>query len=57
MVQGTVEGLVDRGVTPENALDATEWPFSRDTMRRVLPLIYQRLAEKGVEPRRHLPLV
>jgi len=57
MVQGTVEGLVYRGVTLENALGSSEWPFDEDTMRVALPLAYRRLAEKGVEPRRHLPLV
>jgi beta-lactamase domain protein len=56
MVQGTVENLVDRGVALENAFDAAEWPFGRDTMRVVLPLIYQRLADRGVTPKRHLPL-
>mgnify|MGYP001691055936 CR=1 FL=1 len=57
MVQGTIEGLVYRGVTLENALGSAEWPFDEDTMRVALPLAYRRLAEKGVEPRRHLPLV
>ena len=57
MVQGTVEGLAYRGVTLENALGSSEWPFDEDTMRVALPLAYRRLAEKGVEPRRHLPLV
>ena len=57
MVQGTIEGLVYRGVTLDNALGSSEWPFDEDTMRVALPLAYRRLAEKGVEPRRHLPLV
>ena len=57
MVQGTVEGLVYRGVTLDNALGSSEWPFDEDTMRVALPLAYRKLAEKGVEPRRHLPLV
>ena len=57
MVQGTIEGLVYRGVTLENALGSSEWPFDEDTMRVALPLAYRKLAEKGVEPRRHLPLV
>ena len=57
MVQGTIEGLVYRGVTLENALGSAEWPFDEDTMRVALPLAYRKLAEKGVEPRRHLPLV
>jgi beta-lactamase domain protein len=57
MVQGTIEGLVYRGVTLENALGSADWPFDEDTMRVALPLAYRRLAEKGVEPRRHLPLV
>ena len=57
MIQGTIEGLVYRGVTLENALGSAEWPFDEDTMRVALPLAYRRLAEKGVEPRRHLPLV
>jgi len=57
MVQGTVEGLAYRGVTLENALGSSEWPFDEDTMRVALPLAYRKLAEKGVEPRRHLPLV
>lgn len=57
MVQGTIEGLVYRGVTLDNALGSSEWPFDEDTMRVALPLAYRKLAEKGVEPRRHLPLV
>ena len=57
MVQGTIEGLVYRGVTLENALGSADWPFDEDTMRVALPLAYRRLAEKGIEPRRHLPLV
>ena len=57
MVQGTVEGLVYRGVALEDALGFAEWPFGENTMRVALPLIYRRLAEEGIEPRRHLPLV
>ena len=57
MVQGTVENLVYRGVALEDALGAADWPFGEDTMRVVLPLIYRGLAEKGIVPRRHLPLV
>ena len=57
MVQGTVENLVHQGVALEHALESAEWPFGEDTMRVALPLIYRRLAEKGIEPRRHLPLV
>ena len=57
MVQGTVENLIHRGVTLKQALESTEWPFGEDTMQVVLPLIYRQLAEKGIEPKRHLPLV
>ena len=57
MVQGTVEDLVYRGVALENALGSAEWPFNEDTMRVALPLAYRGLAEKGIEPKRHLPLV
>ena len=57
MVQGTVEGLEYRGVALEDALGFAEWPFGENTMRVALPLIYRRLAEEGIEPRRHLPLV
>ncbi len=57
MVQGTVENLVYRGVALEDALGSADWPFGEDTMRVVLPLVYRGLAEKGIVPRRHLPLV
>ena len=57
MVQGTIENLVYRGVALKDAFGSAEWPFGEDTMRVALPLVYRRLAEKGIEPRRHLPLV
>ena len=57
MVQGTVENLVYRGVALEDALGSADWPFGEDTMRVVLPLVYRGLAEKGIVPKRHLPLV
>ena len=57
MIQSTVANLVHRGVGLEHALESAEWPFGEETMQVALPLIYRQLAEKGIEPRRHLPLV
>ena len=56
MVQGTVEDLVHRGVMVQDALGAADWPFSLETMQIMLPLLYQDLARRGLEPRKQLPL-
>ena len=40
----------------QDALGAADWPFSLETMQIMLPLLYQDLARRGLEPRKQLPL-
>lgn len=52
----TAYSLIERGVRLEDAYDEAEWPFSVETQRRALPLVYDQLAAQGVRPRTQLPI-
>ena len=54
---GQVEHLVRRGIKPEVAYEAGEWPFDEAVVRAALPLAYAELAAAGLVPRTQLPLV
>ncbi len=53
MVYGKAQQLRASGVPLEQALDMADWPFSEETMRAALPLIYATLSDV----KRQLPLV
>lgn len=56
-VYGQVEYLVNRGVKPEAAYEAGEWPFDAEVIRPLLPLAYEQLAAEGKLPRTRLPML
>lgn len=56
MLYGNAEYLIQQGTKLEDAADASEWPFSRETLDVALPLIYEELERKGVKPRTQLPI-
>lgn len=57
MIYSTVQHLVTQGITVDRAYGAATWPFREETMRSVLPIVYDQLVAKGVTVRRNLPLV
>lgn len=57
ILHSTTENLIRQGIKLDAAYDAVdEWPFSEQSVRKALPLIYAELKEQGVEPRTQLPL-
>jgi len=56
MLYSSSEMLIQQGVTAEQAATAVEWPFSAETLAVALPKAYAELAEKGVVPKRQLPI-
>lgn len=56
MLYSSSEMLIQQGVTAEEAATAVEWPFSAETLAVALPKAYAELAEKGVVPKRQLPI-
>ncbi|GAA4906475.1 MBL fold metallo-hydrolase [Tessaracoccus lubricantis] len=57
MIYGQTEMLIHQGTRLEDAAIATEWPFSAETLAVALPKAYAELKARGVEPKRHLPLI
>lgn len=57
MLYGESERLARNGTSWQDAIEATEWPFSAETLTVALPLAYQELANKGIKPGRQLPLI
>lgn len=56
MLYGATEMLIQQGTKLENAAEANEWPFSRETLEKALPLIYGELEAIGIKPRTQLPI-
>ncbi len=57
MLYGTCEMLIQQGIKVADAAAETEWPFTDETLRVALPLIYAELEAEGITPRTHLPLL
>ncbi len=56
MLYGNTEMLIQQGTKLEDAAEANEWPFSRETLDVALPLIYGELESAGIKPRTQLPI-
>lgn len=56
MLYGNTEMLIQGGTKLEDAAQANEWPFSQETLKVALPLIYAELEAVGVKPRTQLPI-
>lgn len=56
MLYSSSEMLIEQGVRVEDAATAVEWPFSAETLAVALPKAYGELAEKGIVPKRQLPI-
>ncbi len=56
IIYSQTEMLIQQGVKVDDAAEAAEWPFTKETMANVLQLAYAELAAKGIEPRRQLPI-
>lgn len=56
MLYSSSEMLIQQGVRVEDAATAVEWPFTPDTLAVALPKAYAELADKGVVPKRQLPI-
>lgn len=57
MLYGQSEMLIQNGTPLEDAAAATEWPFTAETLAVALPKAYAELAERGVVPKRQLPIL
>ncbi|MDO5736425.1 MAG: MBL fold metallo-hydrolase [Propionibacteriaceae bacterium] len=56
MLYGNTEMMIQQGTALEDAADASEWPFTKETLEVALPLIYGELEAIGIKPRRQLPI-
>lgn len=56
MLYGNTEMLIQQGTKLQDAAEANEWPFSRETLDVALPLIYGELEDLGIKPRTQLPI-
>lgn len=56
-VWAEAEHQLGRGVLADAALDAGNWPWERDVMEPILPLVYAELASIGKTPGRRLPVL
>lgn len=56
MIYSQTEMLIQQGTRLEDAVAATQWPFSDETMAAMLKKAYAELEAKGIVPKRQLPI-
>lgn len=56
MLYGNTEMLIQQGTKVQDAAEASDWPFTAETLKVALPLIYGELEAIGIKPRTQLPI-